>query len=74
MDSDTRAQLSARDAVNMMSAKPAWSPKATFDVCRELTFYGAVTAHYNNSKLQHGTCCRGQAGGLSINNCKPHVC
>jgi hypothetical protein len=47
------AQLSAGDAMNVMCAKPAWFPKSTFDVGRELAFNGAVSAHDDNAKLQH---------------------
>jgi hypothetical protein len=47
------AQLSAGNTMNVMGAKPAWFPKATFDVGRELAFDGAVSAHDNNAKLQY---------------------
>jgi hypothetical protein len=53
MESDALAKLSARNAVDVMSAKSAWLPIATFDVCRELTFDGAITAHHNDAELQH---------------------
>ena len=73
MNSDAVAKFSARNAVDVMCTKPARFPKATFDVCGKLTFDGAVTANNNDAKLQHGTGCRGQAGGLGIDNCEPNV-
>jgi hypothetical protein len=36
-----------------MGTKPAWFPKATFDVCGVLTLDRAVAAHHNDAELQH---------------------
>lgn len=52
MESDALAKFSARDAVDVMSAKSARLPIATFDVRRELAFDGAVSAHDNDAELQ----------------------
>lgn len=53
MDSDAIAKISTRDAVDVMSTKPAWSPIVPFDVRRELILDGAVAAHHNDAELQH---------------------